>query len=149
MTVEWHDKAVNLRTDGLTYREIGEKFGVTRERVRQVLKELSPELCGHIDSRQRMVCKQCGEVVLKKKRWEFCSRRCSSKYKATHPTDREHEIFALCVEARKRGLSWRSVNKQLGWADTKTETPLGLFKKICAKKGIDPSPYMGFCGRTP
>mgnify|MGYP001619616705 CR=1 FL=1 len=44
---EWYDKAVNLRSTGLPYEAIGAIVGVTRERVRQVLKKLSPDLTGY------------------------------------------------------------------------------------------------------
>ena len=33
-----HDEVVKLRGTGLTYAEIGRRFGISRERVRQILK---------------------------------------------------------------------------------------------------------------
>jgi excisionase family DNA binding protein len=36
------DEAVRLREKGLTYLEIGRKFGITKERVRQIIKGNPP-----------------------------------------------------------------------------------------------------------
>ena len=36
--MEWHDEIVELRKAGLTYTEIGRRLGISRERVRQILK---------------------------------------------------------------------------------------------------------------
>lgn len=37
---------IALRETGLTYKEIASNFGITGERVRQLLKNQCPELCG-------------------------------------------------------------------------------------------------------
>lgn len=39
MTKEQKIEAYAMRLDGKTYREIGEKFGVTRQRIEQILRE--------------------------------------------------------------------------------------------------------------
>jgi len=36
---ERHDEAVRLREDGLSYAEIGRRWGISRERVRQIVKD--------------------------------------------------------------------------------------------------------------
>ena len=38
-----HDEIIGLRKNGLTYSEIGRRFGITRERVRQILTPKPPK----------------------------------------------------------------------------------------------------------
>ena len=76
-----------------TYEKIGSKYGITRERVRQILhsqllpyqlKELKKEISinRHDEfekNRQTNICKQCGN---KTKNSKFCSVSCSGKFKS-------------------------------------------------------------------
>jgi excisionase family DNA binding protein len=42
-----NDEIVKLRKDGLTYAEIGRRFGITKERVRQILTPKPPKPALH------------------------------------------------------------------------------------------------------
>jgi excisionase family DNA binding protein len=37
-----HDEIIRLRREGLTYAKIGHRFGITKERVRQIVKPVKP-----------------------------------------------------------------------------------------------------------
>ena len=87
---------VKMRCDsGLTLQGIGNEFGVTRERVRQVLMGCGidcrtfPET-NRVYNRTEVECEQCGKAFevaahqVKKQKRYFCGKRC--RYEYMHPT---------------------------------------------------------------
>ena len=40
------DEMVSLRNLGLTYQQIGDVYGISRQRVHQVIRDISPDLLG-------------------------------------------------------------------------------------------------------
>lgn len=62
-----------------TLQELGNRFGVTRERVRQVLLQEGKPTSAY---RQTYLCNQCGKDMGVKARWRkfFCSERCYHDY---------------------------------------------------------------------
>lgn len=52
---------IAMRRDKKTYQEIGDAFGVTRERVRQVLEKTAPDITGPMS--EPNPCVQCGEQM--------------------------------------------------------------------------------------
>jgi len=87
---------VKMRCDsGLTLQGIGDEFGVTRERVRQVLMGCGidcrafPET-NRVYNRTEVECEQCGKAFdvaahqVKKQKRYFCGKRC--RYEYMHPT---------------------------------------------------------------
>jgi hypothetical protein len=61
-----------------TLNSIGEKLGVTRERVRQVLKEAGLPTVHYVAPKVMISCLQCGTPTNKKR---FCSDECSLLYR--------------------------------------------------------------------
>ena len=45
--LQMEDEMAALREMGHTYKTIGDTYGVSRERVRQILNEVCPDLTGH------------------------------------------------------------------------------------------------------
>jgi predicted nucleic acid-binding Zn ribbon protein len=69
----------------LTLQEIGDEFGITRERARQVLsKHNAPTV--HKTDKLIMLCRQCGKPC-PGKRTTFCSNKCSFDY---------HHVWLTC-----------------------------------------------------
>lgn len=66
-----------------TLRQIGEQYGVTRERVRQILKEegLRTKAVGtlYYKTSNPRFCLNCGKVRLDSRK-NFCSRKCQKEY---------------------------------------------------------------------
>lgn len=59
-----NDRIVELRRQKKTYQEIGDEFGISRERVRQILGRINPELCGPIFRQKsktiKAILRECG-----------------------------------------------------------------------------------------
>ena len=77
-----------LRRDGLTLREIGEMYGVTREAIRLVCKGIpKPDLKTYI-KKNCIVCNKEFVVCGDKKRNKTCSKACfKAKQKFSHYKD--------------------------------------------------------------
>ncbi len=84
-----------------TLKQIGDKIGVTRERVRQILNE---NRLPTIHWKQKYLCIVCGsEIKERNRKWKhsaFCSVECGKKYH--HPT----LICDQCGKAFTRQLSY-------------------------------------------
>jgi hypothetical protein len=150
MVSERTQDIVALREGGGTYQAIGDKWGISRERVRQILHK-----CGRSDlchrrkgPTYRFFCDQCGKEnrTQKKARQEgvcgrrkFCNRICMDTFRRTNLTEIEQKIFDVIVEVRP-AMTWKEVAETL-----EIEHWTGLpsrFKDCCTKLDIDPSPWM-------
>ena len=79
-------KIIELREQGKTYQEIGSVFGVTRERIRQILvKNAPPDLVGYkkVTSLYEVICSECGSKLTRKLSYIpneqdkfFCNKTC-------------------------------------------------------------------------
>lgn len=79
--------ALIMRRRGYSLSEIGEKYGVTRERIRQIVGRVD---IGEAD------CAYCGERFKKKTaRHRFCSRSCGTEFNHTMRT-RAHDECPSC-----------------------------------------------------
>lgn len=69
----------------MTLDEIGLAFGVSRERIRQIISKHTPDGgTGYVPPKYTIICKQCGttvEVPSYKKNYKFCGRPCRHEYK--------------------------------------------------------------------
>jgi len=62
-----------------TLQDMGDHFGVTKERIRQVLNELDLPT-RHYSEKKMVGCMKCGNSFLAKKGKEFCSIKCRQDY---------------------------------------------------------------------
>jgi len=93
----------------LTYQTLADKYGITRERVRQILnKHLEPHQLKEIkkvNSRKRSAivmrknikgkCKNCGGEKLKSRM--FCSKECNFKYKSV-TEEHKKEVHSMAMK---------------------------------------------------
>lgn len=117
------EEMLSLRQSGLTLREIGEKYDISRERVRQIIGNTGELPREPIGLRQ---CEQCGRDIpfpkypsaYKKRR--FCSHRC-------------HSASITLPRVKKRCLQCGKVMVQPVWKSGKKDS---LFKdrKYCGTK---------------
>ena len=74
-------EAVKLRNDTpcLTLQQIGDKLGITRERVRQILLNQGKDT-KHYIHKNIYECLECGTTIMGNSHY-FCSNTCRNKYK--------------------------------------------------------------------
>lgn len=114
------DKAKELYEDGLTQAAIAAVAGVTRERIRQVLKQEIPDFDGRLNSRVEKVahlCPSCGDdflAHLHERRVSCGKPACKTvvfslgQRNSLRVLDAYHKaekIYAL----RETGLTWRAI----------------------------------------
>jgi len=59
-----------------TLQVIGDEVGLSRERVRQILKKEGLTTAHYIESPYKFFCPECGKPT----RWKFCNKQCRDKY---------------------------------------------------------------------
>ena len=131
-------KIIELRKAGQSYEAIGNQFGITRERVRQLLKIGDASLAGHAfffrhPSRAGR-CQFCGVELYgaATKRYGFCSRR----HKTAH---RDAAKVAPLIEMRKAGATWEDVARAAGigggrWSPFRAQN---IVVRWCARAGVE------------
>jgi len=115
---------IALRESGAIYREIGARFGVSGERVRQILRVVRPDLCHRriavarrASAKARIVqpCVVCARPIRARagEVRKCCSPACSGRLKRTR--ERTAPIY---LRLRREGLSWREIGARFGqsWA---------------------------------
>ena len=149
------DLMIGFRENGLTYAAIGKMYGITRERVRQLLVRANrPEVMGFLPHTRReraftprlmAICKACGAeraYLASQRKPVFCSKRCCSLGELESVVRRRiAEIF----EARLKGESWASLGKRFGWPDS-TQPASDIQEWLrgrCKTLAIDRSSVMG------
>ena len=138
-----------------THKQIGERWGITRERVRQILRAHGyDDLLPHPRPRIEKICPQCGSNfgakmgIRQAETQKFCGTKCFSAHASSHMTDREREVVTATLKLRSEGKKWREVAKTLGFASSNPGTGLSHYiKKNAAKENIDVSAAFGFTGR--
>ena len=124
-TSERNAEIVRLRRDEhLEYETIGERFGITRERVRQILRRFAPDLTGlencrrHISAVARdRACSECGATfrppVTTPQRRQ-CSARCYMAAVAKRVPPHLAKYQAV-YEARVSGMTWAAAAEAAGF----------------------------------
>ena len=136
-----------------SYRQIGERFGVTKQRVAQMLEAYGYiEVMGHRFTRIKKICPGCGADFgstmppSEAKIHKFCNVKCRALFASNHMTDRERECVEIALRLRKQGRTWADVGDALGYKST-TRYAGGHVKFAAAKEGVDVSAAFGFTGK--
>lgn len=105
-----------------TLQQIGDEFGVGRERVRQVLNLESVET----KSLQRLTtgkkCQRCGEIISGRQRKDYCSK---CRYEL-------HHVQIVCDQCGK--LFWRKASQVLVYPNRKMEHNHFFCNRVCFGK---------------
>jgi hypothetical protein len=100
------------RDKGLTLEQVGGRYGLTRERVRQIVARLDPQakatrtriLAEHERDRrlaEAHPCRVCGKPVLRGRRAQTCSPKCAEDWRVVrYQLDPEHHRRFRQVQAR-------------------------------------------------
>lgn len=116
-------KIIELREAGRTYQQIGDAFGITRERVRQILHQAGrSDLTGprHAAAEKPMyLCDECGEEFTPPQNHRFqpfCSPPCREKFRRKIKYKRDLPRAKRIVELRENGRSWLDTAMYTGLA---------------------------------
>lgn len=99
VNTEQKELIITYRNDGLSYKEIAEKIGVTREYARTVCSRANrrKEIDGMIPVTDD-VCKSCGKPLSRtdgKKKKQFCDDQCRNNY---YNRKNMHKPYVLTCE---------------------------------------------------
>jgi len=84
---ERKEAIVKLRNDGKSLREIGETFGMTRERVRQIIGS---------GTKANLKCLICGASITDRAGTKYCSAKCRSKAERLRKRPRIERPCGVC-----------------------------------------------------
>ena len=101
-----------------SYKEIGEQFGLSKERVRQLLHQSGrSDLCGHFLKRVKRNCPACGReiVVQPSSTKRHCNARCAGEMHPLRVPRAVKEALVLDIETRRQmGEKWREIASAVG-----------------------------------
>ena len=146
---EWYDEAIRLRSTGLPYEAVGAIVGVTRERVRQVLKKLSPDLTGYYvepvvarraaatiqrrSEKWARYCIGCGApFVGDRATQKFCVPGCRARGYADVRVRAEK-----IIELRRSGHTWGECGKAVGVTGQRASQAQSCAVQYAEVRGLD------------
>lgn len=143
---------INLRRSGMTLTEIGAKYEITRERVRQIIVRLAPDLTDDVVRDARLgplpKCPECGKELRRGGRNKTCgSHECRSiRWSNLTPMQRERGERILTLRAF--GMTWEEIANRV-WPEKPKDTAYAAYaqtyaKTYAKKTGEDIS--WAFCG---
>jgi DNA-binding transcriptional ArsR family regulator len=140
----WWTEAAELRANGMTLEMIGEKFGVTRERVRQILgkvgvvyrKYMRPEGQFRRPTKVYGQCPNCNADIHRNGA-VYCSRACQKAYAF------DQTPVPWMLEAVAKVQAGMSYTEAAGGFSNRAPT----LHKYMLNHNIDPGPLKVFCRR--
>lgn len=112
------------RDDKLTYEEIAQAttqngIKVTRERVRQILKELAPEITGplYLYGGDYQRCLDCSAVIHRSEKYFYCSS--CGPYRTIYQNaldyvEENKDIYQAIMQLRTENVSWKKCGEIVG-----------------------------------
>lgn len=92
MTEEQKYNITYMRNNGLSYTQIAEKTGISRNTIKSFCRRCNIKVIGNVNPKDssKLNCKLCGkrlQPVKGKKKPKFCSKKCRMKWWNTHPDE--------------------------------------------------------------
>ena len=113
------DEIIRLREQKWTYQKLADKYGISRERIRQILHAAGRgDLCRYFTNTEDHTCAQCGKVFQayaknRDKPRKFCSPPCSHEYMREHRQTKRESVGKEIYEARiKTKRTWASLGRE-------------------------------------
>ena len=134
---------IALRESKRTLQEIGDQFGISRERVRQILvSENRPDLFAPVRSGHsimvRSACPICNEPA-NDPHSTHCSQRCAGL--ARRKPNGISAKAEAAIPLRAEGLSWPKIGKMLG---VREDSLHSACKRIIRQQGMNPDEHWAF-----
>lgn len=132
---------INLYLKGLKFREIGEKYGITKQRVWQILKFAN----GEYDSRNKKVRK----IPHPNPSENFVFGKLATLGYKFEPMPYNHPFDAI-VEGKKVEIKYRSRTRRIGrdrilaysFNDVKDTVPIDFYIFVCGDLNYNPKCYI-------
>lgn len=145
-------KIIAMREQGEGYREIGDAFGITRERVRQIIKAAGrKDLTGYeifwkTHGTQPRPCEECGgPFIPTNKGTRFCSRKCMNpSRRGIRPKTVNLAKYAL--KRRREGATWQVIGSERGLSFA---AGMRALQKYGKETGVDVSAAFPGTGHYP
>lgn len=136
---------VDMRDERKTLREIGDAYGISHERVRQILKkEGRADLCCYFHKIR--ICKICGKGVrggLARialfRQTGTCSTECSKKARWLDPTYPPSVKAIKFLRMRAEGKTWAAITREIYDRPSNFPTAWNAVKTWGDRTGIDVS----------
>lgn len=134
---------IKMREGKSTYQEIGARFGISKERVRQILHKAgrsdlchrkwnNRSHCGPYKPRIEKECAQCGKTMLlipSRSGRIYCSRKCYGLL------ERQRDKLVVILGDRISGMSWTEVAKKHGYVNP--TSPRSVITILAKRSGLD------------
>ncbi len=105
-------EVVAMRLAGATLQECSNKFGVTRERIRQIVQRAAPDV---VMARHKpasiKTCIMCGAQTRSVRQDGCCSLECSRQHRGINKYDRDWAVQIM--ELRDHEFTWEEVGTEL------------------------------------
>lgn len=147
----------------MTLDEIGQRYGITRERVRQICAKIDPVLAGKAAfvekrrtesmARRTRTCARPGcDVVFVVRNQSFSTRHCSHSCATLHFSGTDEQENRDALKARADGWTWDRIGREIFGYDTKGSSPaitaLTRVNRWAKRIGLDVDYLHGWRGRS-
>lgn len=141
---ERDETIVGLRQNGLPYQTIADMYGISRERVRQIIAAHGADggVCYLDPLDGRTTCPECGREFIVRQRARiggYCSHKCG---KAQEARDARARWIGRVEQIKSRldaGKSWAEVAREIGIKNA--NTAYSICYRACQRYGLD-FPYV-------
>ncbi len=159
MNIKNRNKIIlELYYKGKTYHKIGDKYGVSRERIRQIInkelghrpdrmqerRERKSETLKNWEKEVKFICAQCGKVVTNGEaggRRTFCCDKCSTRARNTRRKGKSKCAYCGCTYSPFRVRKYKDLD--LGFCCfkhynlwRKDNKGKGIFRTKCRERNI-------------
>lgn len=111
-----NERVIALRRTGLRYREIGNKLGITKQRVAQIIARDAKNLLGNLPRKPKKPdhdCPVCRKSIYQKSN-KSCSIKCANIQRLNDAFARNEKLINEVINRRLEGKTWETTGISVG-----------------------------------
>lgn len=113
-TIEEIHKMIEMRKEGKTLQAIGDIYGVTRERIRQQIASVQPEVVLQgLGPRTQRFCVVCESPIIRRSKHDTCSHHCYNVKNQKFIFTRDDALRIM--KCRDEGKTWEQIGTEYGF----------------------------------